>query len=92
MTQNVESLILILVRNKTKMEQLWNPLAKAQFPNGLEDPDLILVKIQVNQAEDWDSDSSKIVILAKIIKAIVTGENRKMKLNIKSLTYKIEYG
>lgn len=26
MTQSFESLILILVRNKTKMEQLWNPV------------------------------------------------------------------
>lgn len=63
----------ILVRSKTKIEQLWNPLAKAWFPKGLEDPELVLVKIQVNQAEIWDSGSSKIVILAKIIKAIVTG-------------------
>ena len=67
----------ILVRSKTKIEKLWNPLAKAWFPKGLEDPDLVLVKIQVNQAEIWDSGSSKIVILAKIIKAIVTGEEYK---------------
>lgn len=67
----------ILVRSKTKIEQLWNPLAKAWFPKGLEDPDLVLVKIQVNQAEIWDSGSSKILILAKIIKAIVTGEEYK---------------
>ena len=63
-----------MVRSKTKNEQLWNPLAKAWFPKGLEDPDLVLVKIQVNQAEIWDSGTSKIVILANIIKAIVTGE------------------
>ena len=67
----------ILVRSKTKIEKLWNPLAKAWFPKGLEDPELVLVKIQVTQAEIWDSGSSKIVILAKIIKAIVTGEEYK---------------
>ncbi len=67
----------ILVRSKTKIEQFWNPLAKAWFPKGFKDPDLVLVKIQVNQAEIWDSGSSKIVILAKILKAIVTGEEYK---------------
>ena len=34
----------ILVRSKTKIEQLWNPLAKVWFLRGLEDPDLVLVK------------------------------------------------
>lgn len=38
----------LLVRSKTKIEKLWNPLAKAWFPRGLEDPDLVLVKIQVD--------------------------------------------
>ena len=67
----------ILVRSKTKIEQFWNPLAKAWFPKGIEDPDLVLIKIQVNQAEIWDSGSSKIMTWAKIIKAIVTGEEYK---------------
>ena len=67
----------ILVRNKTKIEQFWNPLANAWFPKGMEDPDLVLVKIRVNQVEIWDSGSSKIVILAKILKAIITGEEYK---------------
>ena len=67
----------ILVRSKTKIEQLWNPLAKVWFPKGIEDPDLVLIKIQVNQAEIWDSGSSKILTWAKIIKAIVTGEEYK---------------
>ena len=67
----------ILVRSKTKIEQFWNPLAKVWFPKGIEDPDLVLIKIQVNQAEIWDSGSSKILTWAKIIKAIVTGEEYK---------------
>ena len=76
----------ILVRSKTKIEKLWNPLAKAWFPQGLEDPDLVLVKIQVNQAEIWDSGSSKIVVLAKILKAIVTGEEYKDEQGHKVIT------
>jgi general stress protein 26 len=63
-----------LVRNKVKIEKLWNPLAKAWFPNGVDDPALVLIKIQVNEAEIWECGTSKIMILAKMIKAIVTGE------------------
>ena len=64
----------ILVRNKQKMEKLWNPLAKIWFPKGLDDPDLVLIKVQVDEAEIWDCGSSRIMTLAKIIKAIFTGE------------------
>src|SRR3712207_4110539 len=47
-----------LVRDKQKMEELWNPILKAWFPQGLEDPQLALLKVTVEQAEYWDSPDS----------------------------------
>ena len=77
-----------LVRDQQKMKELWNPMFKAWFPDGLDDPDLVLLKVDVTQAEYWDSPSSKMVQLAGLVKALATGqraddigENEKLQLN-----------
>lgn len=43
----------------------------------MEDPDLVLVKIQVTQAEIWDSGLSKTMDFAKILNAIMMQEEYK---------------
>jgi general stress protein 26 len=62
------------VHDKGKMKKLWNPLYKAWFPKGLDDPDICLLRIRVESAEYWDTPSSKMVQLAGFIKAVATGE------------------
>ncbi len=63
-----------LVNDKEKIEELWNPILKAWFPKGLDDPTLILLKVSIEQAEYWDSSSSTIVKVVGFVKALVTGE------------------
>jgi general stress protein 26 len=63
-----------LVRDRAKMKELWNPVLKAWFPEGLGDPDLALLRVRVEKAEYWDSPSSKMVQLAGFVKAIATGK------------------
>lgn len=63
-----------LVSDKAKIEELWNPVLKAWFPKGLEDPTLILMKVSAEQAEYWDAASSTIVKVVGLVKALVTGE------------------
>lgn len=75
-----------LVRDRKKIEELWNPVLKAWFPDGLEDPDLALLKITVTQAEYWDSPSSTVAHVLGFVKALATGqtyqpgENEKLNL------------
>jgi general stress protein 26 len=64
-----------IVTDRTKIEELWNPIHKAWFPKGVDDPNLVLLKISVEQAEYWDSPSSTIVQVAGFVKALVTGES-----------------
>lgn len=61
-------------KDRAKMEELWNPVLKAWFPDGLEDPTLCLLKVNIEEAEYWDSPNSKLVQLAGFVKAIVTGK------------------
>jgi general stress protein 26 len=63
-----------LVKNKDIIRDLWNPLYHAWFPDGLDDPQLALLKINVDHAEYWDSPSSRMVQVAGFIKAIATGK------------------
>lgn len=63
-----------LVHNKEKMKELWNPLMKAWFPEGLEDPDMVMIKVTPHEANYWDSSSSQIVQLFYMVKALVTGK------------------
>lgn len=75
-----------VVKDKAKIDEYWNDILKAWFPEGKDSPDLVLLKISVEQAEYWDAPSSTIVQLAGFVKAMVTGEradggeNRKIDL------------
>jgi general stress protein 26 len=75
-----------IVKEKAKMEELWNPILKAWFPKGLDDPNICLLKVDVEQAEYWDSPSSTLVQIVGFVKALVTGqradggENEKINL------------
>ncbi len=63
-----------ILKDKAKMEELWNPILKAWFPKGLDDPNICLLKVAVEQAEYWDSPSSTLVQIAGFVKALVTGQ------------------
>lgn len=60
--------------DRKKMEELWNPILKAWFPEGLEDPELSLIGINVESAELWDSPPGKVVQMLGFVKSAVTGK------------------
>ncbi|MEV4491923.1 pyridoxamine 5'-phosphate oxidase family protein [Micromonospora coxensis] len=59
--------------DRAKAEQLWNPLLKAWFPDGLDTPGLTLIKVHASSAEYWDSPGGTVVNLLGFAKAAVTG-------------------
>lgn len=63
-----------LVEDRSKAEELWNPMLKAWFPRGLDDPDLALLRVHVEAADYWETASAKAVQLAGFAKAIFTGK------------------
>lgn len=46
-----------IVRSKQKAEELWNDVYRSWFPKGLSDPDLVLLRVEVDEAEYWESDT-----------------------------------
>ncbi|HEX5707470.1 MAG TPA: pyridoxamine 5'-phosphate oxidase family protein [Pyrinomonadaceae bacterium] len=63
-----------IVRDRAKIEELWNPALKAWFPEGQNDPNIALIEVTVDHAEYWDAPSSNFVQLAGFVKAVATGE------------------
>ncbi len=64
-------------RDPAKVNELWNPLLKAWFPKGPDDPMIAVMRVVPEYAEYWDAPSYSIVQLFGFIKAAVTGEEYK---------------
>ncbi|MBE7175443.1 MAG: pyridoxamine 5'-phosphate oxidase family protein [Mucilaginibacter polytrichastri] len=62
-----------VINNRSKMEELWNPILKAWFPEGLDDPKISLLRVSPFEAEYWDASSSKMVNFFKMAAAAITG-------------------
>jgi general stress protein 26 len=63
-----------ILSDRRKAEELWNPMYKAWFPGGLDDPDLRLLRVEIESAEYWDSPSSAVAHIAGLAKALLTGK------------------
>jgi general stress protein 26 len=61
-------------RDHGKMQEFWSDLYKAWFPQGLADPDLCLLRVDVTTAEYWDAPAGKMVAFLGILQAAATGE------------------
>ncbi|MBE9038237.1 pyridoxamine 5'-phosphate oxidase family protein [aff. Roholtiella sp. LEGE 12411] len=47
-----------LVKDRDRMRELWKPELQTWFPKGLDEPDIALLKVNINQADYWDNPSS----------------------------------
>ena len=63
-----------LIFDKAKMKELWSPILNIWFPQGLDTPDIALVKVTPRSAHYWDGDMSRLRLLFSFIKAQVTGK------------------
>ncbi len=63
-----------VVRNRAKLAELWSPTYRAWFPEGLEDPRLVLLRVRVHTLEYWESPQRPVEQAVGIVKALVRGE------------------
>lgn len=62
-----------VVHDRSKMEELWTPWLKPWFREGLDDPELALLKVRVEQADYWDAPDSVALRLYGLAKGMLTG-------------------
>jgi general stress protein 26 len=60
-------------QDRTKIKDLWNPMYKAWFPKGKDDPDIAVLRVDVTEGDFWEASSNKLVVGAKYIAAALTG-------------------
>ncbi|MCX4244344.1 pyridoxamine 5'-phosphate oxidase family protein [Paraliomyxa miuraensis] len=64
-----------VIRERERLIELWSPAAKAWFPDGLDDPELVAIRFVPIEGAYWDTSGTKgLRYLLKMAKAIVTGE------------------
>ncbi len=59
--------------DRATIKRLWNPMVQAWFPNGPDDPHVVLVRVVSHSAEYWDSKVGKLVQMFQMAKAVITG-------------------
>ncbi|MEX1826710.1 pyridoxamine 5'-phosphate oxidase family protein [Luteibacter sp. CQ10] len=64
----------VMVDDRAAIDAHWNEWIKTWFPDGKDDPDLALLRVDVDTAEYWDAPSSKMVIAFDYLKARITGQ------------------
>ena len=69
--------------DRDKMKELWNPVYKAWFADGLDTPGICLIKVNAHQAEYWDSPNGVVATTYALIKSVVTGDHGKIGENEK---------
>lgn len=67
-------------------QKLWNPMLQAWFPQGPQSSDVVLIRIDANHAEYWDSNSNKLVQLYSLASALMTGTRPKHMGTHRSVT------
>ena len=58
--------------DRAKIKELWNPMYKAWFPKGENDPDIAVLRVEVSEGDYWEASGSKLVMLVKYAAAAVT--------------------
>jgi len=67
-----------VVEDSARAHAMWNPLHKAWF-TGPDDPTLRLIRIDVHEAEYWDTPGGKIASFLQLAKAALTGNREDME-------------
>ena len=63
----------VVVDGLAEKRRLWNAVVEAWFPDGPEDPDVVLLRVEAASAEYWDSPGGRVASLISFAKAKATG-------------------
>jgi general stress protein 26 len=63
-----------IVSDRQQVVDKWSPVVKAWFPDGINDPNLGLLKVQPYEVYYWEAETGKMVQFFKMAAAVVTGK------------------
>src|SRR5688500_13566233 len=63
-----------VVNDRQQVVDKWSPIVKAWFPDGINDPNLGLLKVQPYEVYYWEAETGKMVQFFKMAASVVTGK------------------
>jgi general stress protein 26 len=63
-----------VVDDREKLGELWNTFAEAWLPGGPDDPNAVLIRVDVEHGEYWDTPGGKVASLLSFAKTKLTGD------------------
>jgi general stress protein 26 len=72
-----------LLRDPQKLAELWTPAMSIFFPQGKDDQDLLLIRVEIERAEYWDGPSTIVGKMLYLAAAAITGNPGVMTDNAK---------
>jgi general stress protein 26 len=63
-----------VVTDRQVIKEKWTPMVKAYFSNGVDDPNLALLKVTPQDCYYWDNETGKMVYFLKAAASVVTGK------------------
>jgi general stress protein 26 len=63
-----------VVDDTEKLKELWNTFAEAWLPEGPEDRNATLIRVEVDEGEYWDTPGGRVASLISFAKTRLTGE------------------
>ena len=66
-----------VVTDRAKVKELWTELYRTWFPGGPDDEEVVVIRVEPEHAEYWDTPSSTMVYAYGYLKAVVTGKPAK---------------
>jgi general stress protein 26 len=64
-------------RDQAKIDELWSEPMRAWFPKGKDDPQIMILTVEIDKGEYWDTPSSLLTQAYAYARAVVTGEPSK---------------
>jgi general stress protein 26 len=75
-----------LSKDRERARELWTPMHAIWFPQGKDDPNIMVIKVTVEEAEYWESPGNALVRSYHLLKAMVkhdrseVGEHERLAL------------
>ena len=61
--------------DKKNIKDKWSPTLKAWFHDGVDDPNICLLRVKPQNVYYWDAEQGKMMSILKMVVAAVTGKN-----------------
>ncbi len=63
-----------IIKDRKKAEELWSAWAKTWFNEGVDDPELTIIRVRPEEVRYWDTKHNKMVSLLKIVAGAISGK------------------